>query len=60
MVSGIRVDAYELSWRHTQHMAGDRTTEILWFYFANNKLVKWGSPNDWPNPADFTIEWRNR
>ena len=59
-VAGTRVDAYELIWRHTYYRMGDRHTELLWFYFADKTLVRWGAPNDWPTPADLTVELRNR
>lgn len=55
-VSGNRIDAYELSWHHTERMMGDRVTERLWFYFANKKLLKWGSPGDWPSPAEVKVK----
>ncbi|MBN1806667.1 MAG: trypsin-like peptidase domain-containing protein [Sedimentisphaerales bacterium] len=29
--------------------------EILWFYFYDNKLVKWGRPQDWPNNSVTSI-----
>lgn len=29
--------------------------EILWFYFYDNKLVKWGRPQDWPTPSQITV-----
>ena len=59
-VEGKVVTAYELIWRHTEHRLGDRVSERLWFYFYDNRLIKWGSPNDWPLPADFVIEHRVR
>lgn len=33
-------------------------TQVLWFYFYGDKLVKWGRPNDWPANPDETIEVR--
>jgi len=35
-------------------------TRYLWFYFYDDKLVKWGRPQDWPKEADFIIEKRYR
>lgn len=37
-----------------------RDTELLWFYFYNDRLTKWGKPNDWPTTPDQTIEIRQR
>lgn len=33
---------------------------ILWFYFYQDLLVRWGSPNDWPAKPDLIIEHRER
>lgn len=35
-------------------------TQVLWFYFYNDLLVKWGRPQDWPTNPDLIIEKRNR
>jgi hypothetical protein len=36
------------------------STQLLWFYFYGDKLVKWGRPEDWPEKPDVIIEKRNR
>lgn len=61
VVGGERIDAYEL--RHTRTLKGTlfmTTDEALWFYFADQRLVKWGRPGDWPQAPDLIIERRNR
>lgn len=30
--------------------------QVLWFYFYNNHLVKWGRPQDWPTPPELIIK----
>lgn len=32
--------------------------DILWFYFYNDRLIKWGRPDDWPQNPDLIIETR--
>jgi hypothetical protein len=59
-IGGMVVTAFELEWRHTEDRLGSQIAERLWFYFHEDQLVKWGGPNDWPTPADFTIEHRIR
>lgn len=59
VVDGLRIDAYELTWRHAEHMMGHRVTERLWFYFHNNQLVRWGEPGDWPARGDIPVWGRN-
>jgi hypothetical protein len=34
--------------------------QVLWFYFAEDKLAKWGRPQDWPPTPKVIIENRNR
>lgn len=36
------------------------SSQLLWFYFNGEKLVKWGKPQDWPDKPDVIIEKRNR
>ncbi len=35
-------------------------SRVLWFYFYNDQLVKWGQPQDWPERPDLIIEHRER
>lgn len=32
--------------------------QVLWFYFYDGKLIKWGNPGDWPPTPDTVIEIR--
>jgi hypothetical protein len=32
--------------------------QVLWFYFYDGKLIKWGNPGDWPPAPDTIIEVR--
>lgn len=34
--------------------------QILWFYFYQDQLVRWGRPQDWPDRPDVIIEERDR
>lgn len=34
--------------------------QVLWFYFYNRQLVKWGRPKDWPARPDLIIKKRTR
>jgi len=34
--------------------------EVLWFYFFDDKLSRWGKPNDWVKEPDVVIEKRIR
>lgn len=60
IVDGKQVDAYELNWFHTERMQGDRVTERLWFYFCQDRLVRWGGPNDWPTTQELNVNIRYR
>jgi hypothetical protein len=33
---------------------------ILWFYFSDDRLVRWGRPQDWPKEPDVIVEKRIR
>ncbi len=59
-VGGERIDAYQVSHRRYDSNDSAWTTEKLWFYFHNERLVKWGPPGAWPEPADLIIETRSR
>lgn len=60
IVDGKQVDAYVLLWFHTERMQGDRVTEQLWFYFYEDKLVRWGGPEDWPTAQELNVTIRHR
>lgn len=34
--------------------------QVLWFYFYQDRLVRWGRPQDWPERPDLIIEERDR
>jgi hypothetical protein len=59
-VNGKRVDAFEIKQRRYEIEVDRFITERLWFYFHDDRLVRWGQPNDWPSEADITVEWRDR
>ncbi len=59
-VSGEVIEALELQHNYWSGVGGYLIKDFLWFYFYQNRLVKWGKPNDWPEKADFIIEQRNR
>ena len=53
-VGGKLVDAYEVVHKHMyDQLYGLSREERLWFSFHDNRLVKWGPPNRWPDPADL-------
>jgi len=27
--------------------------QVLWFYFVEDTLIKWGNPRDWPSPREI-------
>jgi hypothetical protein len=35
-------------------------TQVLWFYFYDDRLVQWGRPNDWPRQPDKILEIRTK
>lgn len=47
-------------YRSVQDFAIKTNAQLLWFYFYEGKLVKWGRPQDWPAHPDQVIEVRNR
>jgi len=59
-VSGEVVEAQELQHNYWSGVGGYLINDYLWFYFYQNRLVKWGKPNDWPEKADLIIEKRIR
>ena len=60
-IGGMRVDAYEVSHEHMYDTwYGLTREEKLWFFFYNQKLVKWGPPGSWPERADLIVETRVR
>ena len=56
MVAGKRIDAYEVQAASDNYYNPQR----LWFYFGDERLIKWGEPGAWPAEADVIVEWRNR
>ncbi len=59
-VGGQTVEALELQHNYWAGVGGRLINDRLWFYFQNEKLVKWGQPNDWPQRPDVIIEKRIR
>ena len=59
-VEGQVVEALELEHNYWAGVGGSLINDRLWFYFQNEKLVKWGQPNDWPQKPDLIIEKRER
>lgn len=59
-IGGQVVEALELQHNHWTGVGGRSVNERLWFYFINEKLVKWGQPNDWPQKPDVIVEKRYR
>jgi hypothetical protein len=37
-----------------------QSNQLLWFYFYEDQLIKWGTPHDWPEQPDKIIEIRKR
>ena len=61
LIGGNRIDAYEVSHEHMYDTSlGLTREEKLWFYFMDEKLVKWGPPGAWPERADLVVETRSR
>lgn len=54
-VGGQQVEAMELSHNYWTGVGGRLEQDQLWFYFYNGRLVKWGRPNDWPDPRELVI-----
>lgn len=54
------VEALELQHNYWSGVGGSLIKDFMWFYFYEDRLVKWGKPNDWPREADLIIEKRNR
>ena len=42
------------------HPRPRKLTQVLWFYFYDDRLVQWGLPNDWPTAPDKILEVRVR
>lgn len=59
-VAGEIVEGLELQHNYWSGIGGYSVKDFLWFYFYQDKLVKWGKPNDWPEKADLIIEQRIR
>ena len=59
-VGGQMIEALELQHNYWAGVGGRLVNERLWFYFQNEKLIKWGQPNDWPQKPDILIEQRLR
>lgn len=62
LIGGMTVEAYEVK---DSQLVGVLYVwfpedEYLWFYFYNDRLVKWGQPGSWPEPPDLIVESRNR
>lgn len=34
--------------------------QVLWFYFVDDRLAKWGNPGDWPEPAEIVLKHETR
>ena len=43
-----------------QDFAIQTENQVLWFYFNQGILVKWGRPQDWPERPDEIIEIRTK
>jgi|688.fasta_scaffold207013_1 hypothetical protein len=59
-VGGQIIEALELQHNYWAGVGGRLVNDRLWFYFQNDRLVKWGQPNDWPQNPDVIIEKRLR
>jgi hypothetical protein len=59
-IEGHSIEALELQHNYWAGVGGRLVSDRLWFYFQNNKLVKWGQPNDWPTKPDLIVENRFR
>lgn len=57
-VGGLQVEAMELSHNYWTGVGGRLQEDQLWFYLYEGKLVKWGRPNDWPDPRELIIRSR--
>jgi hypothetical protein len=56
-VTNDDIDRQNIMWGAGSPRAREER-QTLWFYFYNDKLVKWGKPGDWPPAPDKIIEVR--
>ena len=54
------VEAQELQHNYWNGVGGNLKHDLMWFYLHDNKLIKWGKANDWPQSPDLIIENRMR
>ena len=57
-VNGSIIEALELQHNYWSGVGGRLISDKMWFYFYDNKLIKWGYPDDWPESPDIIIEKR--